>query len=288
MKTQKNFSTKRIFETPLPDRLYHYTSSAGLMGILKTSKIWATKIHFLNDKSELNLAFKYIRAEVKRQLKKGRASRSPEELEKMLAILDNIEKINVSVASFTEEGDQLSQWRGYCKVGDGYSLGFDGEKLRQKLNEQLSYRLAPCAYKECEHNALVEEIVKSCRVEGEKYYPETSRWSLSQMYFAKAVLLVAPMIKAKGFIEEKEWRLITAPLSFDTAQFRQGKFSLIPYWEIDIDLQNTLREIIISPTPEQELSEEAVRGLITKYFPSYNNPLRKIKIIHSQVPFRDF
>ena len=37
----------------------------------------------------------------------------------MLRILDNLSK-NLFVASFSEERDQLSQWRGYCKEGGGF------------------------------------------------------------------------------------------------------------------------------------------------------------------------
>ena len=35
-----------------PDILYHYTSAAGLIGILETGKIWATSIRHLSDASE--------------------------------------------------------------------------------------------------------------------------------------------------------------------------------------------------------------------------------------------
>ena len=33
------------------------------------------------------------------------------------------------IASFTEDGDLLSQWRGYGAGGDGVSIGFDLNKL---------------------------------------------------------------------------------------------------------------------------------------------------------------
>jgi hypothetical protein len=41
--------------TAIPKMLYHYTSSVGLLGIFKSKKIWTTKIHYLNDSSELSL-----------------------------------------------------------------------------------------------------------------------------------------------------------------------------------------------------------------------------------------
>src|SRR6266853_5638707 len=38
---------------PPAGRLYHYTDSAGLIGILKSSLFWATNIYYLNDRSEV-------------------------------------------------------------------------------------------------------------------------------------------------------------------------------------------------------------------------------------------
>ncbi len=289
MKEQDKVPAEKILNTPLPDRLYHYTSSDGLMGILKTNKIRTTKIHYLNDRSELNLAFECIRAEIKRQMKKKQGPRSQEELEEMLRVLDTIEEINVSVASFTEKGDQLSQWRGYCKIGDGYSLGFDGKALRQQLKEQFKFwfYLAPCVYNENKQKILINELIKYSPLRTKSLSAQSINLPLRYLSFEESTLLVAPMIKASGFKEEKEWRLISAPLPFDTAEFRRGSFSLIPYWETEVDLERTLKKIIIGPTPEKELSEAAVRGLLMKYFPAHNSPLRKIEIMHSQVPFRN-
>jgi hypothetical protein len=37
-----------------PKALYHYTSQAGLIGIVKSMKLWATSIRYLNDSREYN------------------------------------------------------------------------------------------------------------------------------------------------------------------------------------------------------------------------------------------
>lgn len=34
------------------DALFHYTTAAGLLGILKSAKLWATDLRFLNDAQE--------------------------------------------------------------------------------------------------------------------------------------------------------------------------------------------------------------------------------------------
>ena len=38
--------------------VYHYTSQTGLLAIIKTKKIWATDIYYLNDSAEMKHAWK--------------------------------------------------------------------------------------------------------------------------------------------------------------------------------------------------------------------------------------
>lgn len=273
----------QIFETEVPKELYHYTSSTGLMGIIESQKIWTTKIHYLNDGSELQLGFQYIREEIESQ--KGNDIRSENELDEMIDALDSIKTINMSIASFTAEGDLLSQWRGYCKIGDGYSLCFDGEKLSEKAKSNFLCYLVPCKYEDTEHRLMVKELVSSAPVSGIPRNPNPNNPPLQKLGFSRAALLIAPMIKAKGFKEEKEWRLICGPFEYKRAQFRSGNFSLIPYWEFDLDLENTLKSITIGPTPEQDLSVEAVQGFLMKNFSArYSNEIPKIK--KSEIPWR--
>ena len=108
--------------------------------------------------------------------------------------------------------------------------------------------------------------------------------------FANSVLFLAPLIKSASFKEEKEWRLITTVLPYTGAKFRKGNYSIIPYWEFDIDLKDTLKTIIIGPTPEPKLSSTAVRGLLfqERYVNLANgtSSFGELKISQSNIPFR--
>ena len=272
----------KIFAVEVPKSLFHYTSSGGLMGVLSSKKIWTTKIQYMNDNSELQLAFGYIREEIDLQRKGIEKNRTEEELNDMISALDSIETTNVSVASFTEMGDQLSQWRGYCEIGNGYSLGFDGPKLKNQVIQQNGYSLAPCVYEEKMHKLIVKELVNNYptkeMIKAAEYTPTSFIFS-----FSYSVLLLAPIIKSEGFKEEKEWRLISPLLDYPNAKFRQGNHSLIPYWEFDLDLENTLDSIIIGPTPEPTLSSMALQGLLMKNGLEF---FEKIDIAQSKIPFR--
>ena len=46
-------------------KVYHYTSTAGFLGIVNDSSIWATNIFFLNDYQEMKKGIDYIRKNLK-------------------------------------------------------------------------------------------------------------------------------------------------------------------------------------------------------------------------------
>ena len=190
----------QILAIGVPDTLFHYTTSAGLMGIIQSRKIWTTKIQYMNDNSELQLAYDYIRNEIDLQIKGVGKTRTEEELDKMCKALDSIGRINVGVASFTEMGDQLSQWRGYCEIGNGYSLGFDGRKLRRLVHSRSGYNLVPCIYQEEEHRRLVKELVDHYPTQQGLESVQIDDAELRDLFafsiaFSSSVLFLAPLIK---------------------------------------------------------------------------------------------
>jgi hypothetical protein len=268
----------------IPDILYHYTTSAGLSGILSSGKIWTTEIHYLNDKGEIQLAFKYIRDEIESQKAGVNKTRTDEELDIMLEALRIAEEINVSIASFTENGDQLSQWRGYGEIGNGYSLGFYAQALLKTVQSHTNFHFLPCIYEEQTQLKMVKELVDATPVLDIKSDPSYGHSLIFRSAFGDAALSLAAMIKSGGFKEEREWRLISPTLSFSEAKFRFGNHTMIPFWEFDLDLIQSLESIIVGPTPEAELSERAISGMLAHIFPG--NPRLWTSIKHSSIPFR--
>jgi hypothetical protein len=137
------------------DLLYHYTSEAGLQGIIKSDRIWATDIRFLNDYTEFQRAFtdKYLealieafRASMRKDIDRMAATVIDGLLAKrnhatILKIIEDPGAIHDTfVCSFTsslhdgfDPGDRLSQWRGYSHSSQGFSLGFDRELLKKQI-----------------------------------------------------------------------------------------------------------------------------------------------------------
>jgi hypothetical protein len=137
-------------ETHQPDGLlYHYTTQEGLLGILERKKIWASHLQYLNDASEGQIFTKLLRDEFKQRTAKGSKDTAQKFIafSQLMGVLEGqpeskiqcaenkvldwglnafswINAQDTFVASFSEQGDLLSQWRAYSGETGGYSLGF--------------------------------------------------------------------------------------------------------------------------------------------------------------------
>jgi hypothetical protein len=167
-------SNRTINKKP-PERLYHYTSIDGLKGILDSHCLWASQIHFLNDTQEFNYSFDILRkliSEFNANLQRKRAIPippfRPEEwlglfydmIKKIYFDIDLFTKTPVCVFSFSPYGDLLSQWRGYCPLNGGYSVGFRSELLIPWLKTK-KLLAEPCIYDRTEQEAIIrEEIIR--------------------------------------------------------------------------------------------------------------------------------
>jgi hypothetical protein len=291
-----------LFDIDIPETLYHYTSSAGLMGIIENNNIWATKTTYLNDSSELKLALDYFREEIAIQKEESVKRKYIFGYEDMLEALEGIEDVNVSVVSFSANGDQLSQWRGYSKIGDGYSLGFDGKTLKATIAYQGNMYgencyLMPCQYDTRIHRRIIVDVINhSLKIDSNNLSEAEYSFEVgvSFEYFRKNILIVSQIIKSEAFVEEDEWRLISPSMDLEKTKFRVGKNSLIPYWEIYLNIIDTLKSVIIGPTPEPNLSYSALRNFLLKQehlssdgrYGNNNLFLDKLNIYNSKIPFR--
>lgn len=269
-----------VLTTP-PPVLYHYTSIQGLLSIVESGRIRASHIRYLNDSSEI----KWMWNVVLRQLESRRDSTASEEerkrLKELIQLAESRPRLNEFVASFSEEGDDLSQWRAYCPGGSGFSIGFASSAVRSQwvsdpvggkptwvgaqllkvkyLNEQNTIEL----------DAQVDLLLK---LASQAVGMEGFNGPISENQFFLAFLSVAaPSFKHDSFRAEKEWRLILSKphKPMPGQRFRSGKSTVVPYIEVELnhDIDFNLVEnymisrIVVGPTPDPELSIEALQNL---------------------------
>lgn len=240
----------------LPEKLFHYTDEAGVLGIVQRMRFWATGVDFLNDTTEHRLADAHARYFARTASPAVRAA-----LDKYLEDLDRQAELNIwprrrYVVSFSESDDLLSQWRAYGK----YALGFRAAPL---ANIDPGWRLVSCIYDEDHQLRLVGEAIESAFRLAETAGIETLDERAGVI--ASSLADLAPRLKHRTFSEEREWRLVNVAGSLPTPFFRPGRRSLMPYSEIDLepalkanDLM--LSDLIVGPSTHQDLM---LRGAVS-------------------------
>ena len=225
-----------------PEMLYHYTSQEGLIGILESRCIWASKVHYMNDSKEFSMALDLARAELRRRQEIEREGYVRFRLDDFLYQIRTIENINICVCSFSERDDSLSQWRAYSREGAGFSIGFSTEKLCN-IADNSDFSLHRCVYapndQKTKINRLIDDILA------------TPRDDSVLLNLAEPLAMLAPLIKDNSFEDEEEWRLISA-VSFSRLDHRPSRSMIAPYFRLLIGSDqdfDCLAEVIVGPTP---------------------------------------
>ena len=279
-------------KNPTPSILYHYTSQKGLLEIVNTKTIWATNIFYLNDSLEYEYGVELIQDVIDEYLTNSQSpparavDNSPAVkvtpeilqqimLESMKRGISSLTRFRIYVCSFSEEGDQLSQWRGYCPNGNGFSLGFETSHLVEQM-VKYSFGLSQCVYDKNEQVRIVKKIIDKSisalkAILGASDYIEKDAiiGTLDKILprIIGKLFIALTKLKHETFYEEKEWRFVALyddnqPLSL---HFREGKSMITPYVRIQSsDNQASIKidRIIIGPTPHQQLAQSAVQLLM--------------------------
>lgn len=269
-----------------PDVLYHYTTQAGIIGILRESEIWATHTQYLNDRREYVHAVGLVGDLLNERAKSSPNGTQKDVLGEMIARLDdNLASMNVCVCSFSEDGDSLSQWRAYCEPTAGYALGFCSNFLMRRATKQR-FALAPCLYTGPEQRRFVSDFVDRVVAENiahrdlEENDDDYDFWR-SGGNFVAYLHRIAPALKDGAFKSEREWRLISSPLMNTNPHFdfRPGKSMVTPFFRFQLGVdadevgEPRFRRVVVGPTPN---STEAIR--------SVGNLLASVKLMHSFTP----
>lgn len=210
--------------------LYHYTTAAGLRGIVRTKSIWASDYRFLNDASEFNYGLSIFDRILKEDFSTWDDPAIPEMIGNFRKAASNF---SVLIASFCQHSDLLSQWKGY-NGAVGYAIGFNNDWLNQNAEEQ-GFRLFPVCYDSKTQRHLVQQRIGLLRtLLAERREPRTP-WEVTKEWWAQ-MLLTITALKSEHFKEEDEYRLVRVgdgwPVGICTRAAGQG---LVPYKPVKLD-----------------------------------------------------
>jgi hypothetical protein len=258
---------KALLGAPLPgESLYHYTSPAGLDGILRTRKLWASSLEYLNDAAELGQARDLMRLELEQRAERAHDRDVRDVLLEASYELERITSLHACAFSLSCWGDLLSQWVAYCPRAGGFSIGFRPSDLRA-LAARHGLLVGPCVYKREEQVPLIREIgdmMETTAVRILATTPERGRALARAMspglfaHFAR----VAPFVKHGSFAQEAEWRLVFANPTIDRIPLgiRVTQTMLVPYTVVDLEAdgaRHPFTELIVGPCAQPGLALRA-------------------------------
>jgi Protein of unknown function (DUF2971) len=177
-----------------PPILYHYTSAAGLLGIIKGSPweltppwpevetmldqaghLYASDVRYMSDSQELKYGAEQFVPRLQAAGNDQLLSENKRYLCQRLASIFSSDDVfdypmRCFAACFCERGDLLSQWRGYAEGVGGFAIGFDRDAL-QNRSYALAYEknmqvdrpekadLQPIRYGDANAGALADKFI---------------------------------------------------------------------------------------------------------------------------------
>lgn len=294
---------KRREQQAAPEILYHYTDLRGLHGMLTSFKMWLSDAAYMNDPLEgtwvhrraVALAGEVLgesplstqtHAQIAAQLN------APDLWDQSLRGADGDGDIHAAamndafmpafIASFTEDGDLLSQWRGYGSGGEGVSVGFDLRQLAFCEIEDVPDRpvrplLVKVEYDEEAQDAEVRWIFSEVRRIYEQHAGVLSGNGgaanrFTQLFYdiiRDALYWLRWEFKSPHYSEEKEWRLVANPVGIRRPLTRVSNGHIVPYLEMPLPQvaarpinRLAIPRIILGPRCQQQSVLRSLRGLL--------------------------
>jgi len=298
-----------------PETIFHYTTAAGLLGIVRSNRLWASDLLYMNDSTEVEYGRQLIidvAAEVAGEAKCPMAQMLCKSISTVLYPVGMVGG-GFYAACFCEEGDLLSQWRGYSGGVGGYALGFrvrDLQHVRASTPER-QFVLRPVVYDPTQQRDLIRKFL--LEVDGalaellDRGLAEREQdvHGIAYVTIQRQMLECMLTMKNPAFTEEREWRLIHSRSGFGrepeaTVDYRPTRSFIVPYVALDItpmgpelfdhiqsehqaDVQAhnrvPLSTVIVGPSSHPQAAVTAIRTMIRDLHMNAD-------VINSQIPIR--
>jgi hypothetical protein len=282
---------------PVPARpLYHYTTGAGLIEILKSGELWSTQLSCLNDASEFLYPIHSILSRVQSKLASPLSAYVKFLLEKIVAELSHPQRGTEGrfVACFTEDGDDLSQWRGYGSGEGGYAIQFDSLYLRTMSHNRVMV-LGKVEYDPAIQAQFLDEVVNQTihfYLDGleTQRAPTAEAWVGEFLpFWSSHIAMFGPLIKHPKFAAEREWRLIYhfQDEAIPRMRYVQRSSMMTKHVPLRLMMQDgkprlPLTGIVVGPCRHKEISQISVGDLLR----TCGYPVEQVQISATKIPYQ--
>lgn len=260
----------------VPNTLYHYCSSEALISMVANKSLWLSSLTLSNDSLEGRLVNETVMRVAARDKLDVRSR------EKLRESLEFSERLFDGLGfCLSEDGDLLSQWRGYADDAKGVAIGFNRLYLESLAQASFAQSVSGFAvhrveYESMRHEALVEPTYRELRkLIAAGAFRHTGSMSLLETRSPEEIanddhaiqsahhdlifklLDLLPMLfqlKSDAFREEAEWRLVSmlGGKRFEECRFRASHGKIVPYRSFQLQPLGmpVLSEVVLGPRHE--------------------------------------
>jgi hypothetical protein len=259
------FVNERKLE-PRPAELHHFTSLDVAHLIVKGDDVRLSHAEYSNDQTEMEQAKRVIADRLN-----NRSGSDPffgQVSTRYQNLAPNLDAFIFCMCTGLQTGsgnspDILSQWRAYGQDGRGMCLTLDASRLSRLVENTPGLRINPVIYDQLTQISFVDAIL-------DRAYNAHRAGTPNAIDAAVAALVyTTPLMKASGFSEEREWRLIFMPPSGVTPQleFHSRRDFLAPFIKLH-DLWFNLRPTMMTdPVLAGSLPRPPVAALVPPLVP---------------------
>lgn len=260
-----NASAAPLFEDAWPEyqvtssSVFHYTSAAGLLGMIEQGQLWASEAGGLNDHAEITAGRNFLREAWRvrpQEIAAAVGDESATLLEQMITGMGSdwwsTGPEGVFVLCASTAADDANQWRLYADHGRGFSI---------ELDAQVNYELVPVQsrprtprlqalkamsgaipvspwrsvlYEDARRNEALSLVLARIRENSAQFDSSLSdalQLLATSSSGGRALDALCQLIKAPGFAGENEARIViafrTSSLSEDFVHFRAAGTGIV-------------------------------------------------------------
>ena len=267
-----------------PTRLYHYTSTDGLIGIASSRKFFLSDMMASTDQSEVRHGVDTVRRVLEEHKGDPIADSFVHSFSDSTLWWGIGKHIFVHAICFCEKGDVLTQWRSYSPVG-GVAIALNFSELMERAT-RADFAFGRMIYSPEAQRDLVRRMFNRGRDHFHQLLKNLSGLGQAEreqaineilILISRPLLTLALFFKHLAFASEEEWRVlkIEAADNSTSLRFRGRSGTIIPYVELDFE-PSLITEIRCSPGYWSRSSLHAIGRL--------SRSLGSVEVTHSDLP----
>ncbi|MBU1313596.1 MAG: DUF2971 domain-containing protein [Alphaproteobacteria bacterium] len=262
----------------IPASLFHYTSAAGLIGIVSNHTIWFSDAIFMNDGSEATYGLSVFSAVINEFM----ADKSDAEKNAAEALQDQVKAalrfFQPIIFCMSARNNLLNQWRDYGRDIVPYCIEFDMAEFENWQGRQCNFPIfvTKVVYDAAQQRSLTLELIEAIYNRAKELLGDREHFSDEELNpllsgAAAEIVVVIGRFKNPAFEAEEEWRAISYRSDVEDKvkrKYRASSLGAVPFyeWYSSKDPKNLpIKSVTVGPSPYAQVSDLALKQLLVDH-----------------------